>query len=183
MGLFSRIKRNILRGVQDVAPIVQIAAPFVAPGLGGLIASQLAARVRRSNSPTRNSATAIARGGPIIRPTCPRRGVVGGGFSAPWNARNFISGGSFPGRSIATRGGRVPVGRDITSRFCPTPAPEVPVVTTPQRRFSGISPGVSTFSSPRVPAVVRPPPKVAPIPSTRIRSSLRRGINTFTSFR
>jgi len=132
MGLFTRLRRNIFRAVEDVAPIVQVVAPIVAPGVGGFIASRIAGavgrRVERSNAPQRSTATAIRAGAPVIRPVCRRLGTLGGGFSAPFQARNFISGGSFPGRSVATFGGRVPVGRDIRARFCPDPTPALPKV-------------------------------------------------------
>jgi len=128
MGLLSsvsRLFRNVDRVIEDVSPIVGAAAPFLIPGPGGFILSQLAqAGAAPQRAPTRPSVSAINAGAPLVRPTCRPMGVQGQAFSAPFQARNFPTGGAFPGRTVNPfGGGRVPVGRDIPKGIrCPKPA-------------------------------------------------------------
>jgi len=169
MGLFSRVAKNLQRVFADAAPIVSAVAPFVAPGIGGLVISNIAARFAQAQ-PTRSSAAVINAGGSLIPPTCRPMGVVGGGFSGPYQARNFTSGGSFSGRPVATFGGRVPVGRDIRAQFCPTPPAQLPIVTA--------APALTV----QVPTAITPVKEAVTAPATiTIPSAVRRGI--FSGFR
>jgi len=170
MGLASRLLRNLDRIVEDVSPIVGAVAPLLIPGPGGFIVSQLAASAAQ-RAPTRPPASAIRAGAPLVRPTCRPMGVIGRAFSAPFQARNFPTGGAFPGRQLVFTGGRIPVGRDIIapkdcpSRFVPTPITPVKAIATAEAAVAAIPP---------VPAVVVPP--------FRIPSLSRRGINALSFF-
>ncbi len=178
MGLF----RNIRRVLSDVAPFVAAAAPFVAPGLGGFIVSQVATAVSRT-VPRRASGASIAQGGPIVPPFCARMGVVGGPFSSQFGARNFVSGGAFPGRPLVFTGGRVPVGRDIVAQFCPSAPAALPIVTPATvAGFATPAAQVQQVAAAAVPSVVVPPTATAALVSEPIRdvTTLR---GTFQPFR
>lgn len=137
MGLFSRAFRNIRRVVSDVGQVAQVVAPIALPLIGGALAGQLVSRLlpQPSQLPEMAAATVAAT-------RCPPAGVVRGGFSAPFQSRNFSSGGSLAARAASTFLARPALGRNVTGRRAP---PMIPAgcPSMAARRF--IVPGFRRF--------------------------------------
>lgn len=141
MGLVSRIIANLSRVASDAVPIAAALAPVIVPGPLGFLASEFLGSLNQPGAAPRvNSQVAVQRGAPLVRSFCPALGVAGGGFSAPFRARNFRSGGSIPGRSLNTFRRQVFVGRDVA------PCPPKGLAPTPQELFRS---RLSNVPSPR----------------------------------
>jgi len=130
MGVFrfvDRLTRNLTRVVTDVAPIAAAAAPILLPGFGGIVAGAIAQQFVAEPGVV-GARPQIAVTDPCQRPS----------FSAPFQARNFQTGGSPSGRNMAflnTFQPRSAVGRQVVSRCPPNgtcPCPSAPVVSDPR---------------------------------------------------
>lgn len=125
MGLF----RNIRRVLGDIAPIVSVVAPIVAPGIGGFLSGAIAQQfVPRG----------VVGARPVPRPANPCQPPA---FSSPFQSANFPTGGSLPGRGLAflntfqprSAVGRVALDRCPPSR-CPCPSAVAPSRLTPAQQ-------------------------------------------------
>jgi len=114
MGLFSSIRKNLSRVIRDVAPLGAVVAQVALPGIGGaFLGGAIGSLAAPSAAPRVNAPAAQLRGGSVIQPRCPRPGILGRAFSAPFQAANFSTGGAVPGRIASTFQPRGFVGRAV----------------------------------------------------------------------
>lgn len=132
MGIF----RNIQRVLADIAPVVAAVAPIVAPGLGGIIAAQIA----RGFIPR-----GVVGARPVPAPANPCQAPA---FTSRFQSANFSTGGSLPGRGLAffnTFQPRSAVGRVALDRCPPTTCPcpataALPATVAALPQVAGLSP-------------------------------------------
>ena len=157
-----RLGTNIGRVVEDVEPVAAAAAPFLVPGLGGLAISQGINLLTRDSTPVQTAARVALQN----QRACPPRGMLGRGFSAPFQAAFFNGGGALAGRGLQAQFqpqfilGRQPTGCPPSRCECPgqalgavgipqpVPAPLVrSAPTLPQSVSSAFRTGPAGFGS------------------------------------